>query len=84
MLEQYIIIIDLQGFSKANFDQDVIKMIKKETEKNYPEFLHLVCMINVPSVFTLFWRLLTNLLDPRTVKKYKFLGTPIFFSVLRS
>ncbi len=73
-MEQYICIIDLQGFSRANFDMPTIKAIVKDTDIYYPELLSTVIMVNVPGFFKFFWTLIAQVLDPRTVKKYVFLG----------
>ena len=72
--ETFFAIIDLEGFSLANFSLSQMKVAIGILQNHYPERLGRIFVINAPFVFTAAWRMVQPLLDERTKNKIDILG----------
>jgi len=52
---------------------DVIKNTVEIDKEHYPEILRKLLIVNCPTIFTLFWKIFSPLLDPATVVKTELL-----------
>ena len=73
--ETFVIIIDLEGFTMANFSLSLIKIGLSCLQEHYPERLGRAYVVNAPFIFTAAWRVIEPLLDARTRAKVAILGS---------
>eukprot|EP01137_Pigoraptor_chileana_P015549 Opistho-2@71613 len=74
-VEKLIYIIDLSAFSMSWSSRDlkVGREWLKILQNHYPERCYRILLIDAPTVFWLFWRMLTPFVDPITKNKVVFL-----------
>ena len=71
-------ILDLKGLTVRQFDKFVRSYLRKAIgvdQDYYPEHLGTMFIINAPWIFSGMWNFIKALLDPKTVRKIKVLGT---------
>lgn len=69
---------DLNGIGLGHLKGPTIGVLKEFTKidsENYPEGLRKVIIINVPSVFSMIWKVVQYFFDARQKSKFEFLGT---------
>lgn len=79
-IQKFMVIFDLQGFYPSIvFKSNVRMMIRKliyVSQAQYPERLHKVLLVNAPYGFSAAWKLISPLLDKKTVSKIQFATVP--------
>jgi len=68
-------IIDLSGISFSDFNSEVISFMKRCAEivgDNHPERLYKIFILNPPSWFSIMWKALSPLINPKTRDKVRF------------
>eukprot|EP01126_Amoeba_proteus_P063617 TRINITY_DN8784_c0_g1_i13.p1 TRINITY_DN8784_c0_g1~~TRINITY_DN8784_c0_g1_i13.p1 ORF type:complete len:328 (+),score=63.16 TRINITY_DN8784_c0_g1_i13:276-1259(+) len=71
---------DLGGVGFATFSQQVIKIIHEIiiiNQNYYPDMLRKAFIINVPSIFHMFWKGISMWMEPRTLAKLELIGTDL-------
>ncbi|KAI7899608.1 CRAL-TRIO domain-containing protein [Cokeromyces recurvatus] len=71
-MEGVCIIFNLDNFTLANMDFEVVKFLVSCFQAYYPETLGLACVHKAPWVFTKIWNLITPILDPVVASKIVF------------
>ena len=77
-VEEFVSIVDLDGFSISLMSSQVwsfLKAISAELQGNYPEVNGGMYIINAPWAFQMIWKSIKLFLDPGTVAKIKILGS---------
>jgi len=76
--QKFMVIFDLKGFSSSLiFKSNVRHMIRNliyVAQAQYPERLHKVLLVNAPYGFSAAWKLISALLDQKTVSKVHFVS----------
>jgi len=72
--EQVCLVFDLSGFSSKSMDYEVTKRLFLLLANYYPERLGQVLLLNAPSVFGAFWRIIRPYIDPVTFEKIQFVS----------
>jgi len=72
--ERILICFDLTGFKLSNMDYDMVTMIIRTMEFNYPETLNNSLIINAPFMFYACWAVIQPWLDPVTASKVSFVS----------
>jgi len=73
----FVMIEDLSGIGFHTFSTQVLKVVQTITYINqnyYPDMLRKAYIINVPSVFYMFWKGISLWLEPRTLAKLDMIG----------
>lgn len=68
-----IVVIDMENFSMANMDYEVIRPLLNILQKNYPEILEKIYVIDSPFIFRACWLIIKPWLDPVTASKIEFI-----------
>jgi len=71
-------ITDLAGLGWRQFHMPALSVFMdflKADALHYPELIKKVFIINVPSIFSIFWQLVKPIMDPRTVEKTEIFST---------
>jgi len=71
-------IFDLDGLGVHFLDHGFLayfRGITKVAQENYPEMLGRIYVVNVPWAFSIFWKLITPMLQPFTLAKIQVLGS---------
>jgi len=71
-------ITDLKGLSLRHLAKDsldLLKAIMTPVQRNFPEFIHRIILINVPSIFAASWPIIASFFDPRVKDKIEILGS---------
>eukprot|EP00936_MAST-01D_sp_MAST-1D-sp1_P002561 g2561.t1 len=71
-VETIVAVLDLKGTSIRNTGGSFFKLVNAWTKvdsDHYPERMGTIFIINVPSVFSIVWKAIKPLLDPRTARK---------------
>lgn len=79
------LVVDLDGLSMDS--RHCLKLVREVAdcdEKHYPEILGATFVINAPSLFPFFWRVVSPMLDPHTASKVKVLTTDYRDALLRN
>ncbi|KAI9487596.1 MAG: CRAL-TRIO domain-containing protein [Benjaminiella poitrasii] len=71
-IETVCIVFNLENFTLANMDFEVVKFLVSCFQAYYPETLGLACVHKAPWVFTKIWNLITPILDPVVASKIIF------------
>ena len=71
--ERILICFDLTGFKLSCMDYDLVKLLIRILEFNYPETLSSSLIINAPFVFYACWAVIRPWLDPVTAAKVAFI-----------
>eukprot|EP00928_Gymnodinium_smaydae_P039526 TRINITY_DN26988_c1_g7_i1.p1 TRINITY_DN26988_c1_g7~~TRINITY_DN26988_c1_g7_i1.p1 ORF type:complete len:835 (+),score=57.34 TRINITY_DN26988_c1_g7_i1:81-2585(+) len=74
VLEQFTVLVDLEGCGKANWDFPGIKVMLEESNQHYPDMLRNILVVNVSSFFAGLWRMVSPTLHPRTRNKVVFVS----------
>jgi hypothetical protein len=74
-VESFVVIFELEGFSRSAFDLEILKFIIRILSNNYPERLGALWFVNESWVFWLCWKLVSPFIPPATKDKIFFLGT---------
>jgi len=75
--EGIYIIFDLIELGWKHFYMPAINVVMeslKIDDLHYPELIKKLIIINAPSIFSVFWRLIKPMMDPRTVEKTEIYG----------
>lgn len=72
-VETVTLLVDLEGFSMANFDFGFVKFLIGCLEAYYPESLGQCIILNAPIIFSGVWKMIKPLLDPVVAAKISFL-----------
>lgn len=66
-----IAVFDLEGLAASNLNARTYEVLKAATKVNicFPEILNACVVLNSPSYFSFFWRVIKGILDPRTASK---------------
>jgi len=70
-------VFDLDGLGVHFLDQAFIgyfRAIAKIAQENYPEMMGRIYIVNVPWAFSIFWKIITPMLQPFTLSKIQVLG----------
>jgi len=74
----FVMIEDLNGAGWHTFSSQVLKVAQEITRINvnfYPDMLRKMWITNVPSVFSMFWKGIEMVLEPRTLQKINLTNT---------
>ncbi|KAG2236147.1 CRAL-TRIO domain-containing protein [Thamnidium elegans] len=71
-MDTVCIVFNLENFTMANMDFDIVKFLVECFQAYYPETLGLACIHKAPWVFSTIWNLITPLLDPVVASKIVF------------
>ena len=67
-----VVIYDLKGMSlSARRIIPFVKIVNSVASAHYPEFVDRIILSSAPSVFSMLWKLVKNILDPVTREKVK-------------
>eukprot|EP01004_Peranema_trichophorum_P007036 NODE_582_length_2575_cov_57.435155_g497_i0.p1 GENE.NODE_582_length_2575_cov_57.435155_g497_i0~~NODE_582_length_2575_cov_57.435155_g497_i0.p1 ORF type:complete len:732 (-),score=117.64 NODE_582_length_2575_cov_57.435155_g497_i0:223-2418(-) len=71
--DRITVVFDLSGVGMSvMLDRKVLALLKENVKSDqamYPEHLHTMFIINAPGAFTMLWKMIVPLLDPRVRKK---------------
>ncbi|CAN4116318.1 unnamed protein product [Withania somnifera] len=70
--EQMVWLIDFHGFNLSNISVKVTKETAHVLQEHYPERLGIAILYDAPKIFEPFWKVAKPFLDPKTVRKVKF------------
>lgn len=76
-LEGSIQLVDLKGFSRVHLDKRLLSLLKEFVyieQRFYPGLLYKFILVNVPWLFSVFWKLVQLWLDDVTKSKFIILG----------
>lgn len=73
--ERMMICFDLTGFKLSCMDYDMVKLLIRILEFNYPETLSASLIINAPFMFYACWAIIRPWLDPVTAAKISFVNS---------
>lgn len=73
--ERMVICFDLTGFKLSCMDYDMVKLLIRILEFNYPETLSTSLIINAPFMFYACWAVIRPWLDPVTAAKISFINS---------
>uniref|UniRef100_A0A7S4ILK2 CRAL-TRIO domain-containing protein n=1 Tax=Odontella aurita TaxID=265563 RepID=A0A7S4ILK2_9STRA len=64
-------VFDCEGLAASGFNSRTYEVLKAAVKVNvcFPEILNSMVVINAPSFFSFFWRIIKGMLDPRTASK---------------
>lgn len=68
-----VVVIDMENFSLANMDYEVIRPLLNILQKNYPEILEKIFVIDSPFIFKACWAIIKPWIDPVTSSKIEFI-----------
>lgn len=68
-VDQISILVDFDGWSLKNVDNDLDKMMIDTIQNFYPERLGAAYVVNAPTVFKVAWAVVRPWLDNRTTSK---------------
>ncbi|GAA5816871.1 hypothetical protein MFLAVUS_010405 [Mucor flavus] len=71
-MDTVCIVFNLENFTLANMDFDIVKFLVECFQAYYPETLGLACIHKAPWVFSTVWNLISPLLDPVVASKIVF------------
>ncbi|KAL0136463.1 CRAL-TRIO domain-containing protein [Mucor lusitanicus] len=71
-MDTVCIVFNLENFTMANMDFEVVKFLVGCFQAYYPETLGLACVHKAPWVFSTIWNLITPILDPVVASKIVF------------
>ncbi|KAI8987593.1 CRAL-TRIO domain-containing protein [Mycotypha africana] len=71
-MDTVCLVFNLENFTMANMDFEVVKFLVNCFQAYYPETLGLCCVHKAPWVFTKIWNLITPILDPVVASKILF------------
>jgi len=71
-VEQICFVCDLAGFGSKNMDYEVTTRLLSLLSDCYPERLGQILLLNAPTIFNVFWRVVRPCIDPVTFKKIQF------------
>ncbi|KAI9248667.1 CRAL-TRIO domain-containing protein [Helicostylum pulchrum] len=71
-MDTVCIVFNLENFTLANMDFDIVKFLVECFQAYYPETLGLACIHKAPWVFSTVWNLIAPLLDPVVASKIVF------------
>ena len=67
-----MVVYDLKGMSlSARRIIPFVKIVNSVASAHYPEFVDRIILSSAPSVFSMLWKLVKNILDPVTREKVK-------------
>jgi hypothetical protein len=78
---------DMGGFGMRHFNKaglDMVRMLSAIDQDHYPEMLRKVIAINVPSLFSAVWKIVSPWLDPITQGKIDLLGSSGYMTALEN
>lgn len=81
MIFRHILIMDLNNFSYYKIASNlsiysrIAKKVLTTEQLLFPQTCHRIYLINAPFTFQFIWKILSNFIDPITLKKIKILGT---------
>ena len=70
---EWSVIVDAAGWHIGLFDSYAFKFLKRTATTDaahYPELLHVMIIVNAPSVLALAWRVIRNWVDEETRRKF--------------
>ncbi|KAJ9052384.1 phosphatidylinositol transfer protein csr1 [Entomophthora muscae] len=67
------VLFNLTDFTMANMDYAAVKFLINVLEKDYPESLGRILILNANWVFSGVWKIISAMLDPVVVEKVKFI-----------
>jgi hypothetical protein len=76
--EGNVVVQDCSGLGWKHLYSPGLNAVRRTVEideAHYPERLKILIAVNAPSIFTVFWKILKNWLDPRTIAKIQIVGT---------
>ena len=77
-VRKFITVVDLNGFKITKMGTKVYSFLKQMcsiSQKNYPENLHRIYIINNSNIFKIVWKMISPWINSVTKKKVFFLGT---------
>ena len=66
-------IFDMGGFGFKCMDYETVQILIATLQKNYPEVLNVVLIVNSPFIFWACWAVIKPWIDPITQKKIEFI-----------
>lgn len=73
-LEQYVLVIDVQGASRSNFSMAAVKVMISESNANYPDRVAEIFVLGANLVVRSIWSLVSPMVHPRTRHKVHMVG----------
>lgn len=73
--EKILIVFDLAQFSLTCMDYEVVQILVKILQYNYPEILSAALIVNSPIIFSACWQIIRHMIDPVTAAKCLFIKT---------
>mmetsp|Transcript_2734 Transcript_2734/g.7108 ORF Transcript_2734/g.7108 Transcript_2734/m.7108 type:complete len:341 (+) Transcript_2734:1-1023(+) len=76
-IKQHTVIFDMDGLGVHQFYVPGLKVFKECAmidQEYYPEFMAQLFIVNAPRVFSMFWRFVKPILNPRTLEKIHILS----------
>jgi hypothetical protein len=73
-----VTVLDLEGVTLGSLNSAALSFLGQATKvasAYYPETMERMLLVNAPGVFTTIWRMITPLLDARTVGKIEIIGS---------
>uniref|UniRef100_A0A7S0UYL0 CRAL-TRIO domain-containing protein n=1 Tax=Polytomella parva TaxID=51329 RepID=A0A7S0UYL0_9CHLO len=70
-VEQWIWLCDIYGFSVADASTKIAKAFLDISAEHYPERLYKFVILGAPSIFSVLWKAVAPLVDPKTYKKIR-------------
>eukprot|EP00930_Biecheleria_cincta_P002335 TRINITY_DN103343_c0_g1_i1.p1 TRINITY_DN103343_c0_g1~~TRINITY_DN103343_c0_g1_i1.p1 ORF type:complete len:377 (-),score=67.59 TRINITY_DN103343_c0_g1_i1:395-1483(-) len=70
--DKICLVFDLSGFGPKSMDYEIVKRLFLLLARFYPERLGQILMCNAPSIFSMFWRVVSPYIDPVTFQKIRF------------
>lgn len=70
-------IIDLDGLGMSHLSNEMLKYLQNvvgPAQKNFPEHMYKVFIINAPSIFSVGWAVIKSFLPERSIKKIAIMG----------
>jgi len=68
-LEQYVMVVDLEGFTLANADWETFKVVLEEGQRRYPNRLANIYILHVSQTFNMLYNWMGAFMHPRTKRK---------------
>ena len=76
--ESWNFVVDLKGWSFANYSYTFSKHCMSILQDQFPERLGIVHVVFSPAIFKTAWRIISSMLEPRTRSKFNFISVKDF------
>lgn len=73
-VDSVAVLLNLTDSTMANIDYAAVKFLISVLEKDYPESLGIILLLNAPWFFSGVWKIISAMLDPVVAEKVKFVS----------